>query len=100
MARYSSGQAKSWAKENMHGHWTTTITPFLPDGEVDEAGIAKNVENILRLGTQGIGITLGLPAGPVRSPLLPLTDEEKGRLGRGLIEARRAAGLKPPPVAL
>jgi dihydrodipicolinate synthase/N-acetylneuraminate lyase len=43
---------------------------------------------------------IGLPAGPVRPPLLPLTDEEKGRLGRGLIEARRAAGLKPPPVAL
>jgi 4-hydroxy-tetrahydrodipicolinate synthase len=57
MARYSSRQAKSWAKENMHGHWTTTITPFLPDGEVDEAGVAKNVEHILRLGTQGIGIT-------------------------------------------
>ena len=43
---------------------------------------------------------MGLPAGPVRSPLLPLTDEEKQRLGRGLIEARRQAGLEPPPGAL
>lgn len=43
---------------------------------------------------------MGLPAGPVRPPLLPLIDEERGRLGRSLIEARRAAGLKPLPLAL
>jgi 4-hydroxy-tetrahydrodipicolinate synthase len=57
MARYSKREAKQWARENMHGHWTTTITPFLPDGEVDEQGIAENVANILKLGTQGLGIT-------------------------------------------
>ena len=42
---------------------------------------------------------MGLPAGPVRPPLLPLTDEEKNELARGLIDARRAAGLTPPPCA-
>jgi 4-hydroxy-tetrahydrodipicolinate synthase len=57
MARYTKGQAKSWARGNLHGHWTTTITPFLADGEVDENGIAKHVANILKLGTQGLGIT-------------------------------------------
>lgn len=57
MARYRRNQAKQWARENMHGHWTTTITPFLASGEVDEAGIATHVANILRLGTKGLGIT-------------------------------------------
>ncbi len=42
---------------------------------------------------------MGLPAGPVRPPLLPLTDEEKTSLADGLVEARREAGLRPPPTA-
>ena len=43
---------------------------------------------------------IGLPAGPVRPPLIPLTDEEKRKLGQEITEARREAGLKPPPFAL
>jgi len=57
MAGYSKREAKRWARENMHGHWTTTITPFLPDGELDELGTEKNIAHVLKLGTQGLGIT-------------------------------------------
>jgi hypothetical protein len=39
----AEARQKLGARENLQGHWTTTITPFLPDGEVDEAGIAKHV---------------------------------------------------------
>jgi hypothetical protein len=32
--------------------------------------------------------------------LIPLTHEEKRKLGQEITEARREAGLKPPPFAL
>jgi 4-hydroxy-tetrahydrodipicolinate synthase len=57
MADYRREDAKDWARESMHGHWNTNITPFLSDGELDEAGIQQNVEHVLRLGTKGLGIT-------------------------------------------
>jgi 4-hydroxy-tetrahydrodipicolinate synthase len=84
MARYGRGQAKSWARENMHGHWTTTITPFLPDGELDEVGIAKHVANIVQLGTQGIGITW------LTGEFWSLTVEERKRVAE--ITLQTAAG--------
>ncbi len=38
---------------------------------------------------------VGLAAGPVRSPLMPLSEEDAQRLTQNVIEARRKAGLKP-----
>jgi len=57
MANYTKREAKEWARENMHGHWSTAITPFLPDGELDPVGIQGNLEHWLKLGAKGIGIT-------------------------------------------
>ena len=83
MARYGKGQAKSWARENMHGHWTTTITPFLPDGELDEDGIAEFVRHILKLGTQGIGITW------LTGEFWSLTVEERKRVAEITLDSAR-----------
>jgi 4-hydroxy-tetrahydrodipicolinate synthase len=74
MASYSKREAKQWARENMHGHWTTTITPFLPDENLDEVGIQRNIEHVLKLGTKGLGITW------LTSEFWSLTIEERKRL--------------------
>lgn len=85
MARYGSSKlAKSWARENMHGHWTTTITPFLENGELDENGIARHVSNIVSLGTQGIGITW------LTGEFWSLTVEERKRVAEVTLQS--AAG--------
>ncbi|OGP21885.1 MAG: hypothetical protein A2038_16010 [Deltaproteobacteria bacterium GWA2_57_13] len=42
---------------------------------------------------------MGLAAGPVRPPLMPLTDEERASFAKGLVEARQKAGLSMPPGA-
>ena len=55
--KYSKSEAKSWARKNMLGHWTTMVTPFTPDGELDEAGLRKNIRYVLSLGTEGMGFT-------------------------------------------
>lgn len=55
MASYTKREAKEWARENLRGEWTTLITPFTPDDEVDEAGLRKNIRHIRSLGTRGAG---------------------------------------------
>ncbi len=42
---------------------------------------------------------MGLAAGPVRPPLMPLTDDERTSFAKQLVEARREAGLSMPPGA-
>ncbi len=74
MAGYSKREAKQWARENMRGHWTTTITPFLPDGELDEVGIQRYLEHVLRCGAKGLGITW------LTGEFWSLTIEERKRL--------------------
>lgn len=54
---YSKSEAKSWARKNLVGHWTTMVTPFTPDGELDEAGLRRNIRYVLSLGTEGLGFT-------------------------------------------
>ncbi len=54
---YSSAESKAWAREKLVGQWTTMVTPFTPDDELDEQGLAANVEHVLRLGTKGLGFS-------------------------------------------
>jgi len=54
---YTRAEAKSWAREKMVGHWSTMVTPFTPEGKLDEAGLRKNIRYVLSLGTEGIGFT-------------------------------------------
>lgn len=55
--KYSKPESKTWARENLRGHWTTMVTPFKADGELDESGLRQNIRYVLRLGTEGFGFT-------------------------------------------
>ena len=55
--KYARSDAKAWARENLVGQWTTMVTPFTPEDELDEQGLAANVEHVLRLGTKGLGFS-------------------------------------------
>ena len=60
MAKYTKGEASEWAGENLRGQWTTLMTPFTPDDELDEQGLRSNIRHIRELGTRGAGCTWGM----------------------------------------
>ena len=60
MATYAKEEAQEWAWENLNGQWTTLITPFTPNDEIDEGGLRRNIQHIRRLGTSGAGCTWGM----------------------------------------
>jgi 4-hydroxy-tetrahydrodipicolinate synthase len=60
MARYTKSEAREWAWENLRGQWTTLMTPFTPDDEIDEDGLRRNMRRIRSLGTRGGGCTWGM----------------------------------------
>ncbi len=74
MAEYSKSEAMDWARENLRGQWTTIMTPFTPDDELDEDGLRGNVRHIRSLGTQGGGCTWGM------GEFWSLTHEERTRV--------------------
>lgn len=55
--QYAASEAKQWARERLVGQWTTMVTPFTPDDEIDVAGLAANVDHVLKLGTKGMGFS-------------------------------------------
>jgi 4-hydroxy-tetrahydrodipicolinate synthase len=55
--KYSASDGKSWAREKLVGQWTTMVTPFTAKDELDESGLASNIEHVLRLGTKGMGFS-------------------------------------------
>ena len=71
---YSVSDAKAWAREKLVGQWTTMVTPFSPSDELDEKGLAANVEHVLRLGTKGLGFSWNM------GEFWSLTREERYRL--------------------
>ena len=60
MAGYAKAEAQDWASENLKGQWTTIMTPFTPDDELDEDGLRRNIRHIRSLGTRGGGCTWGM----------------------------------------
>jgi len=60
MADYTKSEAQEWAREHLRGQWTTLMTPFTPDDELDEQGLRGNIRHIRRLGTRGGGCTWGM----------------------------------------
>ena len=60
MADYAKNEAADWARENLRGQWSTLVTPFTEDDEVDEAGLRSNIRHIRSLGTRGAGCTWGM----------------------------------------
>jgi len=57
MASYKKHEAQDWAWETLKGQWTTLITPFTPDNQVDIEGVKRNVRHVRSLGTTGAGCT-------------------------------------------
>lgn len=74
MANYTKSEAKEWARENLKGEWTTLMTPFTSDDEVDEAGLRNNIRHIRSLGTRGAGCSWNM------GEFWSLTREERLRL--------------------
>lgn len=84
MASYSKGEAKAWAREHLRNQWTTLITPFTPDDEIDEAGLRKNIRHIQSLGTAGAGCSWNM------GEFWALTREERTRLLEIVADESRA----------
>jgi 4-hydroxy-tetrahydrodipicolinate synthase len=72
--QYARAEAKAWAREKLVGQWTTMVTPFTPDDELDEKGLAANIEHVLRLGTRGLGFSWNM------GEFWSLTRDERYRL--------------------
>ena len=60
MAEYTKDEAMDWARENLRGQWTTLMTPFTPEDELDEEGLRHNIRHVRSLGTHGGGCTWGM----------------------------------------
>ncbi|MEG3594495.1 MAG: dihydrodipicolinate synthase family protein [Chloroflexota bacterium] len=60
MAKYSKNESMDWARENLRGQWSTLMTPFTQDNQINESGIRSDIKHIKALGTKGIGCTWGM----------------------------------------
>ncbi|MCH7706105.1 MAG: dihydrodipicolinate synthase family protein [Chloroflexi bacterium] len=60
MASYTKDEAQEWAWDNLHGQWSTLVTPFTAEDTVDEAGLRHNIRYIQSLGTKGAGCGWGM----------------------------------------
>ena len=60
LAEYSKSEAMEWARENLRGQWSTLMTPFTQEDQIDEQGLRSNIRHIKSLGTRGIGCTWGM----------------------------------------
>jgi 4-hydroxy-tetrahydrodipicolinate synthase len=81
MPRYARSDARRWVRENLRGYFTVLYTPFLPDGEIDEAGLRRNVAATLAL--PGVG---GLSVHSIHQEFWTLTDAERKRVTEIVIE--------------
>ena len=55
MTRYRRHDAKDFARANMRGIWAAALTPFQPDGAIDEQGFRRNLRHwIDDLGIDGV----------------------------------------------
>jgi 4-hydroxy-tetrahydrodipicolinate synthase len=83
--QYGRSDAKAWAREKLVGQWTTMMTPFTARDELDEKGLATNIEHVLALGTRGLGFSWNM------GEFWSLTREERYRLMElvpGLVRGR------------
>ena len=74
MASYTKIESQEWANSTLRGQWSTLITPFTEDDELDEVGLRQNIRHIRSLGTKGAGCTWGM------GEFWSLTSEERLRI--------------------
>lgn len=84
MAKYKKAEAQEWAWENLRGQWSTLITPFTPEGTLDEAALRQNIRHIRRLGVRGAGCNWGM------GEFWSLTREERQRIQEIVVEEAQA----------
>jgi len=60
VAKYTKNEAQEWAWEHLKGQWSTLVTPFTPEDQVDEAALRHEVRHVRSLGTRGAGCTWGM----------------------------------------
>ena len=60
MAEYSKTEAMDWARETLRGQWSTLMTPFTENDELDEEGLRRDIRHVKALGTRGAGCTWGM----------------------------------------
>lgn len=90
MPRYVRSEARQWVRENLRGYFTVLYTPFRPDGEIDEAGLRRNVAATLALpGVRGLSVH------SIHQEFWTLTDSERKRVVDIVIDA---VGGKAPVV--
>ena len=74
MTKYTKKEAQEWAWATLKGQWTTILSPFTPDDQLDEDGLRRNIRHIRALGTRGGGVTWGM------GEFWSLTREERMRI--------------------
>lgn len=80
--RYARGEARSWVRSSLRDYFVVTTTPFTNDGEIDEAGLRRNVEHILRLPATG-----GIYTNSIYQEFWTLRLDERKRVTEIILEA-------------
>ena len=60
MPEYTKSESMEWARETLRGQWSTLMTPFTPDDDIDEEGLRRNIRHVKDLGVRGAGCTWGM----------------------------------------
>jgi 4-hydroxy-tetrahydrodipicolinate synthase len=84
MADYPKAEAKQAARERFTGLWAATITPFTPDGALDEAALRRDLDRL----TVGLGVD-GVFCGGVMSEFWALSGAERRRLVEIVVDCCR-----------
>ena len=99
MPRYVRSQARRWVRDNLRGYITVLYTPFLPDGEIDEAGLRARIKAGFPKADVDRLITAYRQANPTASPFDLLiyitTDRTLGANTIALAERKLARGKAP-----
>ena len=82
MPKYPRSGARQWVRQNFRGYFAVLYTPFRRDGEIDQAGLRRNVAATLAL--PGVG---GLSVHSIHQEFWTLTKSERKRVAEIVIEA-------------
>jgi len=81
MANYQRSEARAWVRKNLRGYFAVLYTPFLPDGEIDEAGLRRNI-----IKTMGLPGVHGLSVHSIHQEFWTLTSAERKHIVEIVIE--------------
>jgi 4-hydroxy-tetrahydrodipicolinate synthase len=84
MADYGKGEAKQAARERFTGLWAAAITPFTPDGALDEAALRRDLDRL----TGDLGVA-GIFCGGVMGEFWALSGAERRRLVEIVVDCCR-----------